>query len=310
MKKFVIALGILVGACVVAVLLGAIDRLAAFAGRLDPLFGQIVFWSLATLIVLTILYLAVGYLSLSVALVPPNKTDGSEYARYLDNLRRRLKRNPYLKGRILNTKSEIDDALQQILKPEADAVIRRTATTVFITTAAMQNGRLDGIAVLLTQTRMVWQIAKLYVQRPSLRDMSYLYLNVAGTALIAANIEDVDLTEVFAPLTVSTGPAVAAGIPFVGGVGHFVLRCVSNGAANAFLTLRVGEIARRYCEATSRPERGQLRAGATAEAVSHLMRIVGENLGIVKTTIRGSVEKRFKWPWVREGERAASEPSV
>src|SRR5438874_11890283 len=115
-------------------------------------------------------------------------------------------------------------------------------------------------------------------------------LNDGGRALLATIIEALHFTEVLAPLTILTGPAVAAGIPFVGGVGHFVLRCVSNGSANAFLTLRVGEIARRYCEATSRPERGQLRAGATAAAVSHLMTIVGENLGIVKTTIRGSVE--------------------
>ena len=290
--------------------MNAISQIANLAGRIQPFLGQIVFWSLFGLAALTALYMLFEYFRLPVALIPPANASDTEHARYIEALRRRLKRNRYLKGHTLNTQSEIDDALQQILKPEADAIIRRTAATVFITTAAMQNGRLDGIAVLLTQTRMVWQIAKLYVQRPSLRDMSYLYLNVAGTALVAANIEDVDLTEVFAPLTVSTGPAVAAGIPFVGGVGHFVLRCVSNGSANAFLTLRVGEIARRYCEATSRPERGQLRAGATAAAVSHLMTIVGENLGIVKTTIRGSVEKHFKWLWTRNVENAESETSV
>jgi hypothetical protein len=177
----------------------------------------------------------------------------------------------------------------------------------------MQNGRLDGVVVLLTQTRMIWQIARLYVQRPSARDLIYLYGNVAGTALVVSNLEAIDLSDVFAPVTASIAPAALSAIPGAAGISHFIVRCVSNGAANAFLTLRVGEVARRYCEAISPTSRQEIRLGATAAAVSHLGRIVTENVSAIFTTISGSMAKRsadairssFKWPWGKEDGEAA-----
>ena len=147
MKKIVIAFGVVITACFAAFVMNAISQIANLAGRIQPFLGQIVFWSLFGLAALTALYMLFEYFRLPVALIPPANASDTEHARYIEALRRRLKRNRYLKGHTLNTQSEIDDALQQILKPEADAIIRRTAATVFITTAAMQNGRLDGIAV-------------------------------------------------------------------------------------------------------------------------------------------------------------------
>ena len=66
------------------------------------------------------------------------------------------------------------------------------------------------------------------------------------------------------------------------------MKCVSNGAANAFLTLRVGEVARRYCELTSRSSPELIRKSATAEAVHHLGRIVRENGALVVKKIWAS----------------------
>jgi len=65
------------------------------------------------------------------------------------------------------------------------------------------------------------------------------------------------------------------------GISALLVRCVSNGAANAFLTLRVGEVARRYCELTSRASPELIRKSATAAAVQHLGRIVRENGALV-----------------------------
>jgi hypothetical protein len=67
----------------------------------------------------------------------------------------------------------------------------------------------------------------------------------------------------------------------MGGISALLVRCVSNGAANAFLTLRVGEVARRYCELTSRCPAEIIRKSATAAAVQHLGRIVRENGALV-----------------------------
>jgi hypothetical protein len=108
-------------------------------------------------------------------------------------------------------------------------------------------------------------------------------------------------------------PAVFSAIPGAAGISHFIVRCVSNGAANAFLTLRIGEVARRYCEAISPTSRQEIRIGATAAAVSHLGRIVTENVTAIFTTISASMVKRgadairssLKWPWGKTDEEAA-----
>jgi hypothetical protein len=313
MKKILIALAVLLVVCVVGLLMMAIDQIAGFAGRFHPMAGQVVFWAMLAVVAGAALFAVFEYFRLPVALMPPVGSSESEQKRYLDLLRKRLRANPKFKADRLESIEAIHAALDA-LQIDADNIIRRTAAMVFISTAAMQNGRLDGLAVLLTQTRMVWLIARLYVQRPSARDMIYLYGNVAGTALFASGLENVDLSDIFAPVTASMAPAVFGAIPGASGVSHFVVRCVSHGAANAFLTLRVGEVARRYCEAVSPTTRQEIRLGATAAAVSHLRRIVTENVTKIFATISGNVAKRgadairgtFKWPWGKPDEEEAA----
>src|SRR5947207_12875263 len=91
-----------------------------------------------------------------------------------------------------------------------------------------------------------------------------------------------------APLAGSGVPARKSGIPGLSGISARLVKCVSNGAANAFLTLRVGEVARRYCELTSRHSPEAIRRSATAAAVQHLRRIVRENGALVVKKIWAS----------------------
>jgi hypothetical protein len=145
----------------------------------------------------------------------------------------------------------------------------------------MHNGRLDALILLFTQIQMVTRVARVYVQRPSPREMIRLYANVAGTAFISSGLESLDLGEMVAPLATSVVPALKGGIPGLAGISALLVKCVSNGAANAFLTLRVGEVARRYCELTSRSSPEWIRKSATTAAVQHLGRIVRENGALV-----------------------------
>src|SRR4029078_6237017 len=113
------------------------------------------------------------------------------------------------------------------------------------------------------------------------RELLRLYANVAGTAFIASSLESLDLGEMVAPLATSMVPALKGGMPGLSGIYALLVKCVSSGAANAFLTLRVGEVARRYCELTSRCSPELIRKSATAAAVQHLGRIVRENGALV-----------------------------
>jgi uncharacterized protein DUF697 len=272
---------------VLSLIIAGATSLISLADRIHPVAGTIVFWGLCLAAGFLTLYCAIAYAQLPPALVPPVETSGPNHEAYLRALRSRLANNPRTREFPIQTDTEVEAAIAHLSK-EADLVVRRTASTVFLSTALMQNGRLDGLIVLFTQIRMVNRIARIYVQRPSPRELLRLYANVGGTAFIASGLESLDLGEMVAPLAVSVVPALKSGIPGLSGISALLVKCVSNGAANAFLTLRVGEVARRYCELTSRHSAEVIRRSATAAAVHHLGRIVRENGALVVRKIWAS----------------------
>jgi hypothetical protein len=135
--------------------------------------------------------------------------------------------------------------------------------------------------------------------------MLRLYANVAGTAFVASGLESLDLGEMFAPLATSVVPALKGSIPGLSGISHLLVRCVSTGAANAFLTLRVGEVARRYCALTSEVSADGIRKSATADAVKHLGRIVRENGALVASKVWESTGRVFIESGVAKAEDVA-----
>jgi hypothetical protein len=279
-RRIIILLVVLTTVCVLSLIVAGVTSLILLADRIHPIAGTVVFWSFSLAAGFFALYCVITYARLPGALIPPAETSGPTHDAYLQALRTRLAVNPRTRDLPLATPGEIQHAVGH-LSNEADKVVRRTASTVFLSTALMQNGRLDGLVVLFTQIQMVNRVARIYVQRPSPRELMRLYANVAGTALIASGLESLDLGEMIAPLATSVVPALKGGIPGLSGISALLVRCISNGAANAFLTLRVGEVARRYCALTSRCSRDAIRKSATAAAVHHLGRIVRENGALV-----------------------------
>jgi len=279
-RKIIVVLAMLVTVCLLSLIIAGVTSLISLAERIHPVAGTIVFWSVCLAAGFFALYCVVAYARLPAALVAPEEESGPNYDAYLQALRVRLAVNPRTRGRPLATEEEIERAVGH-LSAEADSIVRSTASTVFLSTALMQNGRLDGLIVLFTQIQMVGRIARIYVQRPSPRELVRLYANVAGTAFVASGLESLELGEMVAPLAFSVVPAFKGGIPGLSGISALLVRCISNGAANAFLTLRVGEVARRYCELTSRCPPDLIRKSATAAAVQHLGRIVRENGALV-----------------------------
>ena len=286
-RKTIVVLAVTISVCLVSLIIAGAASLISLADRIHPVAGTIVFWAVCLAAGFFALYCAIAYARLPAALIPPEERSGPKHEAYLEALRIRLAANPRTRDLPIVTKEEIEKAVGH-LSAQADLVVRRTASTVFLSTALMQNGRLDGLIVLFTQIQMVGRIARIYVQRPSPRELVRLYANVAGTAFIASGLESLDLGEMVAPLAVSVVPALKGGIPGLSGISALLVKCVSNGAANAFLTLRVGEVARRYCELTSRCPAELIRKSATAAAVQHLGRIVRENGALVVKKIWAS----------------------
>src|SRR5579864_9364666 len=279
-RKIIIGSAILVTVCAVSLIVAGVTSLISLADRIHPIVGNVVFWVIVLAAAGAAFYFAIAYARLPRALIPPEETSGPKHDAYLEALRSRLLANPRIRGKSISTIEQIEGAIG-VLSVEADSVVRRTASTVFLSTALMQNGRLDALILLFTQIQMVSRVARVYVQRPSPRELARLYVNVAGTAFIAGGLESLDLGQMVAPLATSIVPALKGGIPGLSGISALLVRCVSNGAANAFLTLRVGEVARRYCELTSRSSPELIRKSATAAAVQHLGRIVRENGALV-----------------------------
>ena len=77
-----------------------------------------------------------------------------------------------------------------------------------------------------------------------------------------------------------------------------MVNSIAHGSANAFLTLRVGIVARKYCESLSAPSRQLIRQSATVSALALVgqiarengARIVQESWTVVRAAVGGSVD--------------------
>jgi hypothetical protein len=185
-------------------------------------------------------------------------------------------KNPRLHGLQLTSNADIPAALVK-LSHDADKIIQDTANNVFVGTAVMQNGRLDGLIVLVAQLRMVWQISKIYYQRPSPRQMLYLYSNVGTTVFLADGLQQLNFMELAAPLVASVIPSLKGAIPGLQGIATLMVNSIANGSANAFLTLRVGIVTKQYCETLTTPVSKVVRESATKIAFKHVGQITKEN---------------------------------
>ena len=284
LKKLALFVSILILLLFILFVVNQTGQVVQLANKVSPSFGNFVFWALLIVYAILVLIPIFLFIGLPKSLRPPKSEDAPEFNQYLVELKKRLTSNPHLKGSELSTREQVEEALA-LLGKKSDEVIQQTASTVFISTAISQSGRLDAFLVLSAQTRMVWKIARLYYQRPTLRELIQLYANVAGTAFLAAELEDVDISEQVEPILSSALGALAVTIPGVQLAASILVNSVLTGAANAFLTLRVGIIARRYCGSLVIAEKRTLRRTASAEAAKLLGSIVKQGTGKISNAL-------------------------
>jgi hypothetical protein len=231
-------------------------------------------------------------------LEPPESETGPEYEDHLKRLGQRLATNPRIKLAAIQPvdRPSIEQAIQ-ILDDDANTIVKQMATTVFLTTAVSQSGRLDALLVLAAQSRMVWRIARLYYQRPSLRELTHLYANVAMTSFVAGELDDLELHQMIQPVVAGTLGAAGGVIPGFQVLTTIMVNSLLSGSANAFLTLRVGIIAKDYCGALVAEPRTQVRRAASGEAARLLSGIVKESGARVREAIWREIKLKIPRPW-------------
>jgi hypothetical protein len=292
MNRTLLRLGACIAALVIlyagVVLVAGITQVAAGADRIYLGLGQPVFWGLLAAFATLAAAPVVLYFRMPRPLAPPRASEGPEYDEYLRKLRIQLARNPLLAGMTLDTDGDVAAAIAK-LDQEANAVVRNTASAIFASTAVMQNGRLDALVVFASQVRMTWRIASIYYRRPSPRQMLYVYGNVGANVLVADNLADVDFAGIVTPVVTAAIPSLKGAVPGLGGISTLLVNSFANGAANAFLTLRVGLIARDYCAALTYPDRARIRRSASLAALSMVGEIAKEQGARVAQTAWGAV---------------------
>lgn len=257
---------------------------------MNPLLGNIVLGVLILVFAALFIIPIVLYFKLPKPLKHP--TNEAEKIIFLKQIGKRLTNNKHLQGQNFDfsKEEEIKKALK-ILDDRADISIHKNAQNVFLTTAISQNGKLDALTILVTQTKMVWEIAHIYWQRPALRDLFNVYANVGATAFLASEIENLDISRQIEPIMSAMLKSPGKALPIVGHAAHIITDSILEGSINAFLTLRVGIITKRYCDSLEAFDKQAVRRNAFIEASSLLKTLVVKSSGQVINSILNATKR-------------------
>ncbi len=272
-KRLFIPILLLLAFGFILFLVNQISGIYLLVSDLNPVAGKI---TLVIMIVLAGVLLVSPFLifwKLPKAIKPPE--DEQQLPQYHKKLLTRLKEN-----RVLHSAqcvpSSVDDlpGSIEVLNKKTDEIIGQTAYVVFLTTSISQNGKLDSLTVFFTQIRMVWNVAHIYYQRPTIRDLIYLYSNVGASSFLASEIEDIDFTRQIEPIANALFKNVSGrSVPILGNATQVVLDSLMEGSTNAFLTLRVGIIAKKLCGELGVRDNKKMRNDAVKEAAVQLRSI-------------------------------------
>jgi hypothetical protein len=240
------------------------------ADQISPVLGWIVL-SLLTLIVAGLMLVPLyHYFHLPKPLVQPSNEE--ELILYKKKLLARLKSNQTLKAKS-KTPVSLNDlpVSMQLLDREADKIIKESASVIFLSTSISQNGKLDAFTVLAAQLRMVWKVSNIYYQRPSLREMLNIYGYVGASSFLANEIEDLDITRHIEPVASSLFKnASGKSVPLIGPAATIIMDSLLEGTTNAFLSLRVGILTKKYCGNLEVFDRKEIKKLAIKEAARQL----------------------------------------
>jgi uncharacterized membrane protein YcjF (UPF0283 family) len=170
----------------------------------------------------------------------------------------------------IELKKELSNVFDTTIKKELNKIIVSHAEGVFMTTAISQNGRLDAIAVLTINLRLIKELVVKCGFRPSYPSLGRISFNVLTSAIIAESLEDMKFSELFPQSSLNA----ISEIPFV----KTITGSLAQGAGNALLSLRVGIICRNYLFMNLKGmTKKEIKRMAFAEAVTLFPKVIGES---------------------------------
>ena len=271
------------------ILLFFINQIIQFAGVLSgihPLAGQFFLLVITILIVIFAIHTYIKIKKYPASLEKPKFGNPEEIEEYQRNVLLRLQKNKLLKVNGIHPEKieDLDEALK-VLNAEAEKIIRDNGSWVFVSTAISQNGKLDGLITLFLQLKMIYQISKIYYQKPRTKELYKLYSNVLVTVFLVSQIEELDIAEHLEPVVSKINPGEL--IPGIGkGIG-LLTNMLFEGSANCFLTLRIGLITKEFCNFQNFASEKEIRSNCTKEAAVILGSIISKNSGkITKAFLR------------------------
>lgn len=176
-------------------------------------------------------------------------------------------------------KKELSHIFDTKIKKELNKIIITHAESVFMSTAISQNGKLDAVAVLTINLRLIKELVVKCGFRPSYPALGRLSFNILTSAIIAESLEDMKFSELFPQSSLNA----LAEIPLL----KTITGSLAQGAGNALLSLRVGIICRNYLFMNLKGmTKKEIKRLAFAEAVTLFPMVIAESIK--------KIPKRFK----------------
>ena len=146
----------------------------------------------------------------------------------------------------IDNRKELNNTLKEIYETEISKDIQKTinaaATKTLVSTAISQNNKFDAASVIIINIKMIMQICVKCGYHPTYARLSKLIVKVFRNALVAYTIQSFNLEDI---LISGIDKLTKGALSVIPGVKE-VTKSITQGAANALLTLRVGIITRKY----------------------------------------------------------------
>lgn len=256
-------------------MLNQISALALLCGSYFPQSYNYVLFGLSGLFLIMCISPLMMFIFRPGPLIMPDNPTPAQQTKYICILRKRLRKNKYIRKMKLDLSrnEDLDLALDE-LDTISTAKMKSVASRIFLSTAISQNGKLDSFIVLGSLSKLVWDVSKIYNQRPSLQDMISVYSNVAVTAFFASAVEELDIqSQIEAIMSPVLAGSALSMIPGASGLTSIITASILDGSTNAFLALRVGIITRNHFSYRADKKTPEFRRSVLKEAAKLLLSI-------------------------------------